>query len=106
VEVEFDSRKCHATVRLVDIGTRRRVARVPHHRLRAQIVPLVRGAQKKKGQRGEGVEATPRHVAMTFPTPSAEPLKSIGRFASAPEHSISSLGDPVGRSPQASHSVL
>src|SRR5258708_11345444 len=30
----------------------------PHHRLRAQMVPSARGAQKKPGQRGEGAEAT------------------------------------------------
>jgi hypothetical protein len=36
----------------------------PHARLRAQIVPSARGAQKKKGH---GAEApTPRHVAMTW----------------------------------------
>ena len=45
----------------------------PHHRLRAQIVPSARGAQKKKGQRAEGVEATPRHVAMTW----AQRLKRV-----------------------------
>jgi len=38
----------------------------PHARLRAQIVPSARGAHKKKGQRGQGAEATPRHIAMTL----------------------------------------
>jgi putative transposase len=36
-----------------------------HASLRAKIVPSARGAQKKKAQRGQGAEATPRYVAMT-----------------------------------------
>ncbi len=45
----------------------------PHHRLRSLIVPSARGAQKKKAQREEGVEATPRHIAMTW----AQRLKRV-----------------------------
>jgi hypothetical protein len=46
----------------------------PHARLRAQVVPSGRGAQKKKGQGGEGAQAsTPRHVAMTW----AQRLKRV-----------------------------
>jgi hypothetical protein len=42
--------------------------------LRAQIVPSARGAQKKKGQGGEGAQApTPRHVAMSW----AQRLKRV-----------------------------
>jgi hypothetical protein len=44
-----------------------------HASLRAKIVPSARGAQKKKAQRGQGVEATPRHVAMTW----AQRLKRV-----------------------------
>jgi hypothetical protein len=36
-------------------------------------VPSARGAQKKKAQREEGVEAIPRHVAMTW----AQRLKRV-----------------------------
>ncbi len=39
----------------------------------ADDAPSARGAQKKKGQRGEGAEATPRHVAMTW----AQRLKRV-----------------------------
>jgi hypothetical protein len=38
----------------------------PHHRLRAQIVPSARGAEKNKEQRGEGVEGTPSGSADLF----------------------------------------
>jgi hypothetical protein len=45
-----------------------------HARLRAQIVPSARGAQKKKERGGEGAEApTPRHIAMTW----AQRLKRV-----------------------------
>jgi hypothetical protein len=49
----------------------------PHHRLRARIVPSARGAQpgvrKKKARRGEGADAIPCHVAMTW----AQRLKRV-----------------------------